>query len=159
MRVVIQRVSKASVTVEGAVRAEIGQGLLVLVGLFTGDDEAQLAWMAEKLPELRIFEDAQGKMNLSVRDVGGGILLVPNFTLAGDARKGRRPGFDQAMHPEQSQPMFEKFTAMVAAKGVPVQTGVFRSHMDVALVNDGPITLVLDAPLTANPSAPAASPA
>ncbi|MGH7132747.1 MAG: D-aminoacyl-tRNA deacylase [Phycisphaerales bacterium] len=159
MRVVIQRVSKASVTVEGAVRAEIGQGLMVLVGLFTGDDEAQLAWMADKLPDLRIFEDAQGKMNLSVRDVGGGILLVPNFTLAGDARKGRRPGFDQAMRPELSQPMFEKFAAMVAAHGVPVQTGVFRAHMDVALVNDGPITLVLDAPSIATSASPVAAPA
>lgn len=146
MRVVIQRVSSASVTVEGAVRAKIDRGLLVLVGLFTGDGEDQLSWMAEKLPELRIFEDAAGKMNLSVRDVGGGLLLVPNFTLAGDARKGRRPGFDQAMRPEQSQPMFERFAAMVAQRGVPVQTGVFRAHMDVALVNDGPITLVLDAP-------------
>ena len=146
MRLVLQRVSSASVTVEGVVRARIDRGLMVLVGLEVGDMPAQLKWSAEKLPELRIFEDAQGKMNLSVREVGGSILLVPNFTLVGDARKGRRPGFDRAMRPEQSQPMFEQLVQLVALSGVPVCTGVFRTHMDVALVNDGPITLVIDVP-------------
>lgn len=157
MRTVLQRVLSASVTVDGVVRASISQGLLALVGLEATDTDAQLTWMAEKLPNLRIFEDDQGKMNRSVLDVGGSILLVPNFTLAGDCAKGRRPSFDRAMRPELSEPMFQKFVAMVA-KAFPgadsnsdplaarVQIGVFRADMKVALINDGPITLVLDAP-------------
>lgn len=161
MRTVLQRVLSASVTVDGVVRASIKQGLLVLVGLEATDSDAQLAWMAEKLPNLRIFEDDQGKMNRSVLDVGGSMLLVPNFTLAGDCAKGRRPSFVHAMRPEQSEPMFQKFVAMVA-KAFPetapgdgssvslhttrVQSGVFGADMKVALINDGPITLVLDAP-------------
>lgn len=156
MRLVLQRVSSASVTVDGVVRAKIERGIMVLVGLEVGDTPAHLKWSAEKLPELRIFEDAQGKMNLSVREVGGSILLVPNFTLAGDARKGRRPGFDRAMRPEQSQPMFEQLAQMVAQSGVPVCTGVFRAHMDVALVNDGPITLVIDVPIAPSAAEPGA---
>lgn len=149
MRTVLQRVLSASVTVDGVVRASIDQGLLVLVGLEAIDTDTQLAWMAEKLPNLRIFEDDQGKMNRSVLDVGGSILLVPNFTLAGDATKGRRPSFDRAMRPEQSEPMFHKFVAMVSGtfpEASRVQTGVFRADMKVALINDGPITIVLDAP-------------
>lgn len=144
MRLVIQRVSEASVSVDGVERARIGAGLLVLCGLFAEDTDAQLAWCAEKLPALRIFEDAQGKMNLSVKDVGGGIILVPNFTLAGDARQGRRPAFDRAMRPELAGPAFERFAGLVGASGVPVGTGVFRAHMKVALVNDGPVTVVLE---------------
>jgi D-tyrosyl-tRNA(Tyr) deacylase len=157
MRTVLQRVLSASVTVDGVVRASINQGLLALVGLEATDTDAQLSWMAEKVPNLRIFEDDQGKMNRSVLDVGGSILLVPNFTLAGDCAKGRRPSFDRAMRPEQSEPMFAKFVSMVA-KAFPdiastsdphaarVQSGVFRADMKVALINDGPITLVLEAP-------------
>ncbi len=164
MRTVLQRVLSASVTVDGVVRVSINQGLLALVGLEATDTDAQLAWMAEKLPNLRIFEDDQGKMNRSVLDVGGSILLVPNFTLAGDCAKGRRPSFDRAMRPELSEPMFQKFVAMVA-KALPetsatsdpyaarVQTGVFRADMKVALINDGPITLVLDAPSEARAQA------
>ncbi|MFZ4573576.1 MAG: D-aminoacyl-tRNA deacylase [Phycisphaerales bacterium] len=144
MRLVIQRVSEASVSVDGVERGRIGSGLMVLCGLFADDTETDLKWSAEKLPVLRIFEDPAGKMNLSVADVGGGILLIPNFTLAGDARQGRRPAFDRAMRPELAQPAFEAFTKLVAASGLPVATGVFRAHMKVALVNDGPVTIILD---------------
>lgn len=146
MRMVIQRVRSASVTVAGELRAEIKHGLLVLVGFATGDVASQLTWAADKLPELRIFEDAQGKMNLSVRDVAGGILLVPNFTLAGDAHKGRRPSFDRAMRPEFAEPMFLRLAELMRERGITVETGVFRAEMQVALINDGPITLVIDAP-------------
>jgi D-aminoacyl-tRNA deacylase len=152
MRLVLQRVSSASVVIDGATRAQIGRGLLVLAGLEEGDTDAELEWAAAKLAEIRIFEDEQGKMNLSVRDVGGEVLLVPNFTLAGDARKGRRPSFDRAMKPDAAAPAFERFAAMVAARGVGVQVGVFRAHMAVSLVNDGPVTIVLD---SRNRAAPA----
>ncbi len=144
MILVIQRVSSASVVVGGEERAAIGRGLLALVGLTQTDTDADLEWSAAKLAELRIFEDDAGKMNRSVAEVGGSILLVPNFTLAGDARKGRRPSFDRAMRPELAAPAFERFAAMVAARGAPVRTGVFRARMRVSLVNDGPITILLD---------------
>jgi D-tyrosyl-tRNA(Tyr) deacylase len=144
MRIVLQRVSRASVEVDGAERGVIGRGLVALCGLITTDSEEDLSWCAEKVPVLRVFEDEQGKMNLSVRDVGGGILLIPNFTLAGDARQGRRPEFTMAMRPEQAEPAFARFVEMVQASGVPVATGVFRTHMLVSLINDGPVTLVLD---------------
>jgi D-tyrosyl-tRNA(Tyr) deacylase len=146
---VVQRVLSASVDVEGWRVATIGRGLLVLVGLETADTGADLSWMADKLANLRIFEDAAGKMNLSVKNLGaeddpGSILLVPNFTLAGDARKGRRPSFDNAMRPEGAEPMFSQLAAAVRAQGVAVQTGIFRADMQVALVNDGPVTIWLD---------------
>ena len=144
MILVIQRVSSASVVVDDQERARIDRGLLVLVGLTQADTDADLEWSAGKLVEIRIFEDEAGKMNRSVAEVGGSILLAPNFTLAGDARKGRRPSFDRAMRPELAAPAFERFAAMVAARGVPVQTGVFRAHMHVSLVNDGPVTILLD---------------
>jgi D-aminoacyl-tRNA deacylase len=144
MRLVVQRVSSASVTVDGEVRASIGPGLLVLAGLTDTDTDADLEWCAAKIADVRIFEDAAGKMNLSITDAGGSAILVPNFTLAGDARKGRRPSFDRAMKPELAAAAFDRFAAMVASRGVPVQTGVFRAHMDVSLVNDGPITILLD---------------
>ena len=149
MRLVVQRVSSASVTVDGTIRGQISRGLLVLAGFAEGDTDKQLPWAADKLAGLRIFEDAEGKMNLSVTDppVGGGILLIPNFTLAGDATKGRRPSFDRAMCPEQAEPMFNTLARLIGERNVPIQTGVFRAHMDVALVNDGPITLVIDAPV------------
>lgn len=146
MKLVIQRVASASVTVDGAVRASIDRGLLVLAGLTDTDADADLEWCAGKVAELRIFEDEQGKMNRSVAEVGGAVLLVPNFTLAGDARKGRRPSFDNAMHPERAEPMFAALTAAVSAHGVPVQTGVFRASMRVHLVNDGPVTIVVESP-------------
>ena len=117
---------------------------LVLVGIAKDDTEADRAWMADKLANLRIFEDDAGRMNLSVAQVGGSILLVPNFTVAGDARKGRRPSFDSAMPPEEAQPAFVALAATVEALGVRVGTGVFRAHMLVTLANDGPVTIVLD---------------
>jgi len=151
VRLVVQRVSRASVTVDGIVRGEVGAGLMVLVGFAAADTAAQLPWAADKIANLRIFEDEQGKMNRSVLDIGGSILLVPNFTLCGDAQKGRRPSFDGAMRPEQAAPMFDELVRLIAERGVPVQTGVFHAHMNVALVNDGPITLVIDAPSEPRP--------
>lgn len=146
MRLVVQRVLRASVRVEGVVCGEIQGGMMVLVGLLEGDAAPVLEWAAEKIAELRIFADDQGKMNRSVKDVGGGVLMIPNFTLAGDAAKGRRPGFDRAMRPDSASPMFQQLCDLVAARGVPVQRGVFRAHMEVSLVNDGPVTLVIDTP-------------
>lgn len=150
MRLVLQRVLSASVTVDGALHAAIGRGLLVLAGLEEADTDATLAWAADKVVNLRIFDDAQGRMNLAAGDVpGAGILLVPNFTLAGDARKGRRPSFDRAMRPERAGPMFDRLARLVrdaAGPAVAVRTGVFRAAMQVALVNDGPVTIILDSP-------------
>ncbi|CAG0997653.1 D-aminoacyl-tRNA deacylase [Phycisphaerales bacterium] len=144
MRAVVQRVSSAKVVVDGKAVGEIGRGLLVLVGIESADGEAEADWIAEKAANLRVFEDGAGKMNLSVKDTGGGILLVPNFTVAGDARKGRRPSFDNAMRPEAAGSMFARIERAIAAQGVPVSTGVFRSHMEVTLANDGPVTIWLD---------------
>lgn len=144
MRAVVQRVNGASVEVDGGIVAEIGPGILVLVGLEEADVEEDLAWMAEKLAHLRIFPDEAGKMNRSVLDLGLPILLVPNFTLAGDARKGRRPGFDNAMRPERAGPEFERLAAGLRGRRVDVKAGVFRAHMKVSLVNDGPVTIWLD---------------
>lgn len=155
MRLVVQRVTSASVAVDDSVRAAIGPGLLVLGGLEETDTEKDLAWAADKVVELRIVEDDQGKMNRCVKEVhGGGILLVPNFTVAGDTRKGRRPSFDKAMRPERAAAEFEKWAGMVrerAGTGVRVETGVFRAHMAVSLVNDGPVTIVLESPGAARP--------
>ena len=149
MKAVVQRVTRASVAVEGRDVASIGAGLLVLVGIEAGDGEGDVAWMADKVTNLRIFEDSAGKMNLSVKDAGptgsqGAVLLVPNFTVAGDARKGRRPSFDTAMRPEEAEPVFARLAAAVRALGVDVGTGVFRAHMAVTLVNDGPVTILLE---------------
>ena len=145
MRCVIQRVSSASVEVEGVLRASApGGGLLVLAGLEETDTSEDLRWMSEKVAHIRIFADEQGKMNKSVIDVGGTIVLVPNFTLAGDAARGRRPSFDKAMKPERSEGEFAAFVEMVRAIHPRVETGVFRADMKVALVNDGPITIWLD---------------
>ncbi len=138
--------------VDGTCRGRIAAGLAVLAGLFQGDTEADLAWSADKIAGLRIFPDEQGKMNRSVKDIGGGVLLIPNFTLAGDARKGRRPGFDRAMRPETASPMFDRLCELVAAHGPTVQRGVFRAHMVVTLSNDGPVTLVLDSREHPDPS-------
>jgi D-tyrosyl-tRNA(Tyr) deacylase len=144
MRAVVQRVSRAAVRVEGAVTGEVGRGLLVLLGVGRGDTEADAGWMADKLAQLRVFEDDEGKMNRSVADVGGGLVVVSQFTLFGDARKGNRPGFTDAAPPELANPLYERTCALLRAKGLPVGTGVFRAHMDVELVNDGPITILLD---------------
>jgi D-tyrosyl-tRNA(Tyr) deacylase len=144
MRACIQRVSEASVTVAGEVTGRIGRGLVVLLGVGTQDGAAEVEWLAEKLVNLRIFEDDEGKMNRSLVDVGGAMLVVSQFTLFGDARKGRRPSFTEAAPPELASRLYEEFVARVRGLGVEVQTGVFRAHMDVALVNDGPVTLWID---------------
>ena len=144
MRVVLQRVSRARVSVEGRVTGEIGEGLLLLVGFTAGDGEEALRWMAEKVVGLRVFTDAEGKMNRSVEEVGGGLLVVSQFTLYGDARKGRRPSFIDAARPEVAIPLYERFVEILRASGLPVGTGEFGAMMAVELVNDGPVTLILE---------------
>lgn len=145
MRVVLQRVSRASVTVEGGAVGAIGPGLLLLVGFTAGDGEETLAWMAEKVVGLRIFPDGEGLMNLGLEDTAGDILVVSQFTLYGDTRKGRRPSFVDAARPESAIPLYERFVALLRERAPgKVETGVFGAHMDVALVNDGPVTLVLE---------------
>lgn len=144
MRAVVQRVSSASVSVAGETVSSIGKGLLVLLGVGTEDDEADLDLLAGKVVGLRIFEDAAGKMNLSVLETGGELLVVSQFTLYGDARKGRRPSFTDAMEPGRANQLYQAFCARLRESGVRVGEGVFRADMQVALVNDGPVTLLLD---------------
>jgi len=144
MRAVLQRVSEASVSVEGALVGRIGTGLLVLLGVGQGDTEADADYLAEKTVSLRVFPDEAGQMNRSVRDVGGGILVVSQFTLYGDARKGRRPGYSEAAAPEEANRLYERYVGRLRPSGLPVATGVFRAMMDVALVNRGPVTILLD---------------
>lgn len=144
MRAVVQRVSQASVTVAGEVVGQIGPGMLVLLGVADGDDERDAATLADKIVGLRIFEDEEGKMNRGLADIGGAMLVVSQFTLLGDCRKGRRPSFVAAAAPEIAERLYEVFVEHVKAAGIEVGTGRFRQHMDVALVNDGPVTLLLD---------------
>lgn len=144
MRAVVQRVRRASVTANGAVAGSIGHGLLVLLGVDVNDSEKDADYMAEKIPGLRIFNDAEGKFNLSLEDVGGAVLLVSQFTLHGDCRKGRRPSFVAAARPEQAIPLYERVARLLRERGVEVAMGVFGAHMDVELLNDGPVTLLLD---------------
>lgn len=144
MRCVVQRVSHASVTVEGELVSKIEKGYMVLLGAETGDTEADARYCAEKIAGLRVFEDADDKMNLSVKDVGGSVLLVSQFTLLGDARKGRRPSFINAARPEVAEPLCDRVKALLEEAGVPVLTGRFRTHMEVDLLNDGPVTILLD---------------
>ncbi len=146
MKMVIQRVSRAEVRVGGEVVGRVGTGFLVLVGLEVGDGEAQLARAASRVATLRVFDDQQGKMNLGLDQVGGAVLAVSQFTLAGSIRQGRRPGFDRAMPAEDAEPLFARFVALLEAHGVTVATGVFRAMMDVELVNAGPVTLLWDDP-------------
>jgi len=147
MRAVIQRVSEASVTVDGAGVGAVEQGLLILLGVTEGDDASHAAWLAQKIAGLRIFEDEDGKMNRSLLDVGGGALVVSQFTLYGDCRKGRRPSFVHAAHPDLAAPLYERFVALLSEAGVTrVETGIFGAMMEVALVNDGPVTLILERP-------------
>jgi len=141
MRVLVQRVSRAEVRVDARVAGSVGRGLLLLVGFTHADGDAQLAWMADKVIGLRIFADAEGKMNLSVADVAGAVLVVSQFTLYGDAGKGRRPSFVDAASPEVAIPLYERIVTMIRDRGVPTQTGVFGAMMDVELVNDGPVTI------------------
>ena len=151
MRVVIQRTTRAEVRIAGQVRGRIGNGLVLLVGFKADDTEATLEWMAEKIVGLRIFRDAEDKMNRSLEEVGGEVLVVSQFTLYGDARKGRRPSFDPAAPPQVAQGMFEQFVKAVRATGVPVATGRFAADMLVTLVNDGPATFLLDSRQTIQP--------
>jgi D-tyrosyl-tRNA(Tyr) deacylase len=144
MRAVVQRVKSAAVFVEGLVRGEIGQGLLVLVGVGRGDGEKDIAYLASKLPELRIFEDTSGKFNLSVKDVRGRLLIVSQFTLYGDCRKGRRPSFTEAAEPAEAKRLYEQLILKLREQGVSVETGEFQARMEVHLVNDGPVTILLD---------------
>ena len=145
MRAVVQRVSSARVEVDGEVTGAIGRGLLVLLGVGQGDTDKQAAWLAEKIAGLRIFEDADGKMNLSVQDIGGSVLVVSQFTIYAGCRKGRRPSFTEAAPPDVADRLYQVFVSHLRALGVPLETGVFQAHMDVHLVNEGPVTIVLDA--------------
>ncbi|MGA2063539.1 MAG: D-aminoacyl-tRNA deacylase [Thermoguttaceae bacterium] len=144
MRACIQRVSWAQVAVGGEVCGRIGPGLLVLLGVAAGDNEADARGLAEKIAGLRVFEDEQGKMNLSLRDTRGAMLVVSQFTLLGDCRKGRRPSFDAAARPELAEQLYEVFLQAAAAGGIEVAAGRFRQHMQVELVNDGPVTLLVE---------------
>ena len=147
MRLVIQRVRQARVDVDGRCCGSIGVGLLVLVGIAKSDTTGDADYLAEKLLGLRIFPDQDGKMNRSVVDVGGGLLIVSNFTLYGDCGKGRRPSFDLAAGPEQARSLYDYFVGQLRARGGTVETGVFQAAMEVHLVNDGPVTLLCESPL------------
>lgn len=145
MRAVIQRVSGASVTVENEVTGQIKRGLLVLLGVAPDDDEAKVQWLVDKITGLRIFPDDEGKMNRSLTDINGSLLVVSQFTLYGDCRKGRRPSFVDAAPPELAEQLYEKFVELAKGQGTHVETGRFRADMKVELINDGPVTLILEA--------------
>lgn len=144
MRAVVQRVKRASVAVEGQVVAAIERGIVILVGVRSEDTEEAARWLAQKIAALRIFEDAEGKFNLALRDVGGAALVVSQFTLYADARKGRRPSFTDAASPEVAEPLIARFVELLRAEGIPVQTGVFGAKMLVEIHNDGPVTILLE---------------
>jgi D-tyrosyl-tRNA(Tyr) deacylase len=144
MRAVVQRVQSAEVFVEGRLSGKIGNGLLVFIGVGKGDGEEDISYMISKLPELRIFEDAAGKFNLSLKEIGGEMLIVSQFTLYGDCRKGRRPSFTEAEEPTVAKILYDRFVSKLERLGVPVQTGEFQARMHVRLINDGPVTLLLD---------------
>lgn len=146
MRAVVQRVTSAAVAVEGRVTGEVGAGLLVLLGIGKNDVEDSARWMAQKVAGLRIFEDADGRMNRSVLDAGGAVLAVSQFTLYGDVQKGKRPSFTGAMEPVGAEALYRKFCDFCREAGVRVEEGVFRAHMRVSLVNDGPVTILLESP-------------
>lgn len=144
MKAVIQRVSRASVNVDGAEIAGIGRGFLILLGVVKGDDETHSSALAKKCADLRIFEDENGKMNLSIKEIGGEILVVSQFTLGADCRRGRRPSFDNAADPKTAAHLYDFFCNELSSLGVPVKTGKFAAHMDIHLTNDGPVTIILD---------------
>jgi D-tyrosyl-tRNA(Tyr) deacylase len=146
MRAVIQRVSSASVSVGGAMAGEISRGYCILLGIHREDTDEDLEWMVSKVTQLRVFEDSEGKMNLSLIESGGAALVVSQFTLYADCRKGRRPGFTDAARPELAIPLYEAFCQRLRIEGVPVATGVFGAKMAVSLVNDGPVTVIIDSP-------------
>lgn len=144
MKAVIQRVTSASVTVEGNIVGQIGQGIMILLGVEKGDSKLQADWLVEKICSLRMFYDADGKMNLSVQDVGGALLVVSQFTLAGNCNKGKRPSFDTAAPADEGKMLYDYFVAAAKQIGLPVETGIFQADMQVALVNDGPVTFILE---------------
>ena len=144
MKAVIQRVTSASVVVDGRTAGKIGQGILVLLGVEKGDAEAQADWLAEKIAGLRIFSDPAGKMNRSIQETGGSLLVVSQFTLAGNCAKGKRPSFDTAAPPEEGKRLYEYFVQAARRVGLPVETGIFQADMQVSLVNDGPVTFILE---------------
>lgn len=144
MRAVIQRVRRASVTINGAVHGKIGRGMVVLLGIHGNDTLTDLRWLAEKAVNLRIFDDEQGKMNLSLADIDAAMLIISQFTLYGDCHKGRRPGFSSAATPEIAEPLYRRFIEEIKNKHVKVATGIFQAAMEVELVNEGPVTLLLD---------------
>lgn len=144
MRAVVQRVSRARVLVDGETKGEIGPGLAVLLGVGRFDEEEDAVYLAEKTAGLRIFEDGDGKMNRSVAESGGGVLVVSQFTLFGDVRRGRRPSFDEAAPPERAEALYERYVESLREKGLQVETGVFQAMMQVELTNDGPVTILLD---------------
>lgn len=144
MRALIQRVKHAAVTIDGAVQGQIEQGLLILLGVCEGDTAQDAAYLADKCTGLRIFTDENDKMNLSCADIGGGLLIVSQFTLYGDCKKGKRPNFMRAARPETAIPLYEQFIAQCKASGLPVETGTFGADMQVSLINDGPVTIWMD---------------
>jgi D-aminoacyl-tRNA deacylase len=144
MRAVVQRVSRAKVTVNGEIIGEIAQGLLVLLGVARDDSEADATYLADKIAGLRVFDDDEGKMNRSLRDVGGSVLAVSQFTLYGDVRRGKRPSFDAAAPPEKARPLYEFFGEQIRAAGLRCETGRFQETMKVELANEGPVTILLD---------------
>lgn len=144
MRAIVQRVSHASVVVDGETVGAIQKGFMVLIGVMEGDTDKDLQYIAKKIAALRVFEDEEEKMNLSLADVGGSVLLVSQFTLAGDVRHGNRPAFITAARPEVAEPMFLKLVEVLRATGLTVETGRFRTHMEVTLLNDGPVTIMID---------------
>ena len=146
MRILIQKVTRAEVRVDQKVVGSVGSGIVVLIGVAGSDTRKDADYLAEKLIHLRIFCDAAGKMNLSAMDVGGGLLLISQFTLYGDCRKGRRPGFDAAAPPERARDLYGYFVERVRLSGLPVANGVFQAHMEVELVNDGPVTFMIESP-------------
>jgi D-tyrosyl-tRNA(Tyr) deacylase len=146
LKAVIQRVGEAEVTVDGETVGRIGRGMVVLLGVEKGDGERDAQWLAEKITNLRIFEDRDGKMNLSLLETGGEILAVSQFTLAGNCAKGRRPSFDSAAPPEEAKPLYEYFVERLRGLGTKVETGIFQAMMQVSLVNDGPVTFILESP-------------
>ena len=147
MRLVVQRVDNASVTIENELFSSIEQGYLILFGAEKGDTKAQADWLANKVSVLRCFSDENGKMNLSIKDIQGEMLIVSQFTLAGDVKKGTRPSFDKAMPPNEANEMYEYFISKIREQNIPVKTGVFGAHMEVKLLNNGPVTFVIDAPI------------